>query len=279
MNTNPSKKPKRRSLWIDTAPGREHLPALLAGNPNALPDFYRRRVKAHPHPIIHDYLVTYGIFWDLERQLAPASARSLISSACETVLAEPRPTRICAFSLLGGLCQRALDAPAPFIALPQTDEMRKLAEELTLEDEIHYPWPEIMFYQMFAENLPTRVLPSLQIARDAWKKHFPETIPEISEGCEATCPMDWMTLLRRTGFSIDARMERPKFLRTAVLENTHYWCWLFSSPNAFDAHQYLIVSRNIGQSEAGAHKIHLFRPHNPPLEISLLRWHYLGQNS
>lgn len=279
MSTNPSKKPKRRSLWIDSAPGREHLAQLLAGNPDPLCDFYKQRVKAHPHRIIHDYLVTYGIFWDLERQITPTAAQSLINSASHIVLTEPRETRICAFALLANLCKPALEAPAPLITLPCLEQMHKLAEEPTLENDIHFPWADITYYQMVAEKLPISVLPTLQIERDAWKKHYPESIPEIPKGSEANSPMDWMTLLSRCGFRVDACTERPKFLRTAVLESTHYWCWLLSTHAIINAHQYLIVSQDLSQNAATAHKIRLFRPHNPALEISLLRWHYLGMKS
>jgi len=75
-------------LWIDKATGKQFIEKIAQGSTNALCDFYNaRRLSMRGSPLIHDGLITYGIFRDLG-YLKPDVRVALLPTAFDIVLNE-----------------------------------------------------------------------------------------------------------------------------------------------------------------------------------------------
>jgi hypothetical protein len=67
-----------RKLRIDDAPGKELIAPIRAGNTDALRAFIAARLAWNRHPLVHDRLVTYSIFHDINLRALDGKVAALL---------------------------------------------------------------------------------------------------------------------------------------------------------------------------------------------------------
>jgi len=98
----------KRSFIIDKAPGKELIPIIVETKSLAsLNEFFELRINWHDnYPLVHDRLITYGIFTDLEIAIKRAKGFSPVLIDNAITIAKDKIERqfLCAIFLLSGFC-------------------------------------------------------------------------------------------------------------------------------------------------------------------------------
>ncbi len=98
----------KRSFIIDKAPGKDLIPIIIETKSlESLIEFFDLRLEWHDnYPLVHDRLITYGIFTDLEIAIVRAKAFSPVFIDHAIAIAKGKTERqfLCAIFLLSGFC-------------------------------------------------------------------------------------------------------------------------------------------------------------------------------
>jgi hypothetical protein len=109
---------------------------VLDGNEDALEALFFERLNGWEQPFISDECGTYGLFTDIQQNIAPHIAFSLIRKSIEIALSQPDHKRLnCAFYLIYGLIESTKTTEIPASITKQFPKLKILAQQFETSPE------------------------------------------------------------------------------------------------------------------------------------------------
>ena len=208
---------------FDTAPGRDLIPLILAGDAEAFAAYYRQRVEYFRHPAITIRMMTYGIFYDLVERLDSGHNELYLPIAIELAMAEKYRYLGCALSMIGNLEDGFFSCKNK---APIRDRMRLLFAK------VQYC---ASYFDYFAEwrHLAVNFFepqerPAVSLDTTSWKKKLPRVLPYADDLGLASCPDQARAIKALARKNAEMHSYAPKdfplrFNRNARYNDTVFW--------------------------------------------------------
>jgi len=242
-----------RPLVIDRAPGKELIGAIWEqADAKAFADFYRKRRDWRGYPLIHDGLITYGLFDDLIANLDMKTRAALLPTALTLAEEETDKLFLCAVYLILNL----LDG---FMAVDNQDDIRSRiramhprAGKLSLFSNMSCFWNQIV-----NKVFPADKDGSMLVDIDDWRRFTPLNFPTVDDSGWQSCP-GGEDAVKKEVKNISGDKFVLEYKRSALYNDSKYWIWLYRNVSEDPIYHFYIyiVTTAEGKTELFSHAMH-----------------------
>lgn len=244
---------KERRFQIDDAPGKALLESIRdTADLEAFADFYRQRRDWWRYPLIHDRLVTYGIFHDLTNNLATEAQALLLPKAVSLAEVETDKLFLCTVFLI-------LDLLDGFPTVDNQDDIRSRlrslhprARKLSLFPNMSCFWNEIA-----NKVFPTDKDGSMLISDKDWREFTSLDLPPVDDRGWQNCP-GGEDAVKKEIEEVRGGDFVLEYQRSALHQGAKYWIWLYRNvSNNPIWHWYVyVVTMPDGSTTLHRHSMH-----------------------
>ena len=250
---------------IESAPGKEIIENVVNNNFGALKEFYACRVAWCPTPIQLHYLTSYSIYDDLLVRLSDISAHQLLESAFDIALEETDEKHFrCAVFLLASLSDIAKPILLSIETFRHIETLHQRVSRLSYIPGMAGYWNEFVEAYQYAIDMSLfcQSGETFVVDTDSYLNYFSLNHPYLLDNSPASCPVP-MTAIKDNIKQIKGGVFTLVFLRTAALQGSRYWMWLYRNDAVRPVwHWYVWVRENEeGQCSFYLHPVHIsFKP-------------------
>ena len=262
-----------RELIIDKAPGKQLIPKIIESNSFIdVNEFYKIRVDWYGYPLIHDRMITYGLFQDLVDEMYNKQVNNskFIDYAIKIAESETDKRFLNAIFLILKCCSLAEQKVNPTIdQIKRISALKERVQKLSFFPNMTTFWEQILDY-IFKDQKLMKI--EFLVKDEDYKIHFDINYPSIDDNTEISCPMKNSEIIKEIQ-DIEGEYEPLKFVRSAQIEKDKYWVWLYKNITGNVWSWYVSVKKgNQGVIVLKKHPIHGSARETP--ERLLLEYHY-----
>ncbi len=262
-----------REFIIDKAPGKDLIPAIIENQSfNDFSAFYKIRVDWHGYPLIHDRLVTYGLFDDLTNNFPEdkEAIAKFIDFSINIAELETDKRFINSIFLILDFC-----GIAKRITKPTAYQIEKIigligrVKKLSFFPNMSTFWEQILDYLTIG-NLINKE--EYLVYDNVYINIINLDFPSIDNNSSKSCPIPETKIMDEMDYII-GEYEPLKFVRSAKIDNDNYWVWVYKNISGNVWSWYITVK----QDEENRIYIERHKMHggiNKTPEKLLLEYHY-----
>jgi hypothetical protein len=262
-----------RELIIDKAPGKELIEKILRTNSfNDVNEFYKIRVDWYGYPLIHDRMITYGLFQDLvdEMHNKQVNNSKFIDYAIKIAESETDKRFLNAIFFILNFCTLAEQKVNPTAdQINRISALKERVQKLSFFPNMTTFWERILDYLI---KEPTFIKNEFMVYDEDYKIYFDLNFQSIDDNTEISCPIENHTITKEIE-GIEGEYEPLKFVRSAKIDEFKYWVWLYKNITGNVWNWYITVRQDEkGDVLLERHSMHGGVTKTP--EKLLLNYHY-----
>lgn len=226
-------------MIIDRAPGKELIPLIIESRSfDDFYQFYKARVDWAGRPLIHDRMVSYGIFDDLVEKLEndKETVKVLIDFSIQIAKDENDKRFINSIFLLLDLCTVGL-----LLHLPAKEQvnlicgLQKRVQRLSFLPNLAHYWNSILDYCNNDDLQFKR--DKFLVSTDDYRFALDIRFSDTNEDHPKPCPLSESELMLELN-GIAGVYKKLRFVQAVMIEKMSYWVWVYEniSGNVWDWH-------------------------------------------
>jgi hypothetical protein len=260
-----------REFLLEKAPGKELIP-ILVQEPSyeKLGAFYNIRVNWHGYPIVHDYLVSYGLFDDLMQSFPNDSEQiaQFIDYSIDMASQETDNRFVNSLFLLLGFCQRGKSVISP-TQFQYIIELRPRVQKLSFIANMVCFWNQLLDclpnYGDYNKNQVT-------VSSNDYLQFIDLNFPSLDNNTAIACPVTTESIQKEMRGMV-GKYEPLQFKRSAIIEDNQYWVWLYKNITGNIWNWYITVTKD-PQGNVKVEKYSMYRLVTMTPEQLLLKYHF-----
>lgn len=231
---------------IDRAPGKELIPLIIAEKSfEHFFEFYKVRVDWYGYPLIHDRLITYGLFYDLTSSFIKKKRKTVsifIDYAIKIAEEENDKRFLNAIFLVSEFCNIAKRVIKP--TQEQIERIKNLyfrVKKLSFMPNITGFWDQTIRFLATAKNEFNKN--DFIVEPDDYKEIVDLNFPSIDYNTPKSCPISELEVFEKVKNNV-GEYEPLKFVRSAIIDSDKYWVWLYKGIGEDSDNYYVTVKQD-----------------------------------
>lgn len=266
-----------REFILDKAPRKDLIPRIIKKTSfDDFYSFYKIRVDWYGYPLIHDRIVTYGIFDDLMNQIP--EEKEIVSKLMDFTIkiAEEETDKrfLNSIFLISNFCRIAKGLTPPTHSnIERITKLMIRVEKLSFLPNMTTFWEQILYFLAINQSFK---ISDFLVQDDAYVSTVNMNFPVIDNNSSTSCPVSESKITAEIE-GISGEYETLKFVRSAIIDTDKYWVWVYKNIAGNVWSWYFIVK----QSEKNEVTIERHRMHGGITKTSeklLLEYHYNSCN-
>ncbi|MFN9710397.1 MAG: hypothetical protein ACK55K_03195 [Bacteroidota bacterium] len=229
---------------IDKAPGKDLIPAIIENKSfDDFYAFYKIRVDWHGYPLIHDRMVTYGLFHDLTHSI-PEDKETILKFIDFSIrIAENESDKrfLNSLFLILDFCSIAEEFTIP--TQHQIDKITSLVyrvKKLSFLPNITTFWEHILDFLVLGKSIKKE---DYVVKNDDYLSVMNMDFPTIDDNTVKSCPVSESKLMEEIE-GVDGEYEPLQFVRSAMIDTDKYWVWQYKNITGNDWSWYITVKQD-----------------------------------
>ena len=263
-----------REFKIDKAPGKDLIPQIIEHKSyDEFFNFYKIRVDWYGYPLIHDRLVTYGLFDDLTDQFIEEkeNVSKFIDYAILIAEQESDKRFLNSIFLILDFCGIAKRLEIT----PTQSQIHKLSNLVNRVRKLSFFPNMTTFWEQILDFLSTNsafMKTDYLVNDDAYLSVINMDFPSIDNNTIKSCPVTEEQMKAEIEVIV-GEYEPLKFVRSAIIDSDRYWVWLYKNITGNIWSWYFTVKQDEQNNiEIKRHSMHGGVNKTP--EKLLLEYHY-----
>lgn len=258
---------------IDKAPGKDLIKIIIKKlSFDDFYAFYKIRVNRYGYPLIHDRLVTYGIFDDLINQFPKEKKYVSMSIDFSITIAEQETDEkfLNSIFLIVDFCGIAKKVSKPTaLQIERITKLCNRVKKLSFVPNLISFWNQILNYLSLEKSFRNE---EYLVEPDDYNEFIDMHFSTIDNNTYDSCPVN-EAIIRKEIKGIVGVYEPLKFVRSAKIGTDRYWVWLYKNITGNIWSWYITVKQDEkNEVVVEKHSMHSGVTKTP--ERLLLEYHY-----
>jgi hypothetical protein len=260
---------------IDKAPGKDLIPAIIENKSfDDFYAFYKTRVNWYGYPLIHDRMVTYGLFHDLTHSIPKDKETILKFIDFSIIIAENESDKRFSNSLflILDFCSIAEEFTTPTQnQVAKITSLVNRVRKLSFLPNITTFWEHILDFLVLGKSIKKD---DFVVKNDDYLSVMNMDFQTIDDNTLKSCPVPESKIMEEIE-SVDGEYEPLQFVRSAMIDTDKYWVWKCKN-NGDSLWNYYITVKQDDKNKITIERHLMQSGERKTPERLLLEYHYKG---